>query len=177
MAIIGGIPHFQTYPHCGFSLRMINHDQVLSLRFWSTQKVWTNPIPLWFAREFLWNLWPPCAASLLVFSSLMAACWACLIFFPGRNGLAPNPQRSPNSKTMVIHQLGISARGPSLAKVTLLGLLDPNGCSQHKLQEWWMMWLTGWHSLSGRWAWSISQIVLRDTILSFTRHWLSCPST
>jgi hypothetical protein len=60
------------------------------------------------------------------------------------------PQTSPNSKTTVIHQLGISARGPSFPKLLcLLGLLDPNGCSQHKLQEWWMIWLGGIHFLGG----------------------------
>ena len=172
---------------------MINIDKPWSsLGFWSTPMF--GPIQfLFIAREFMKSLnwirrvlihelpWPwlmtlmtSWAASLLVFSSLMAACWACLIFFPGRNGLAPN---IPKLKNHSHSPVGDKCQGSIISKVTLFVGTTGSQRLQPTQTPGMMDDLTGWHSLSGRWAWSISQILLRDTILSFTRHWLSCPST
>ena len=84
-----------------------------SLGFWST--LWLDQSKSFLLHVNFWNLnlihfeswlmsshhhsWPPCAASLLVFSSLMAACWACLIFFPAKLSQAWTCPKGPWSFT------------------------------------------------------------------------------
>lgn len=157
---------------------MINHDQVLD--FGVPEYPMFGPIQfLFIAREFFWNLnwirklsldwWAPMTMThdlpTLPLSWSFHPWWQ--LAGPASSSFLEEmglPQTSPNSKTMVIHQLGTSARAPSFSKVTLFVGISGSQRLQPTQTPGMMDDLTDWVAFT---FWEVSLVYFTN---SFARH-------